>query len=461
VPELVRAEHDLPTLRVHVAGERGEQLRAVFEVVRGPGTAEMVTQVPTLQLGLPNQIRSAEDVSESGFVLDADTVEAISSHLWALAEPDVPAFWLELPPPRGYLQLLPWEKLISPVLGRPLLRLPNSTLRPTAPGPTLRVLIVAGRAAGTPDFDVADLVARVAGSWTRSMGHDVLMDVFVDAESFPGVRDRLTGTAWVTLHDPARAPVVDLDTPSLSAEDDRVRMNPWSEWVTGCLRGKATDVVHILCHGQLAGDRGALHLPASPAATGGERSARVIDAVQLNDAMSRLGAWSLLIGAVPRNTCRPGLRALADDVSQSRAGVVLLHDMTAEDPMRDLDPALDMVFGGEPCDHALPGITCWSHPAFVSFPEMQSPLCGDDGTSTLIAGATQEVLAGEDTPAWVAAGARALETLQSQWTPSDGSAPDAQSVAALQALSKLFEDHVKTFALPDEKSDGTTPEAAP
>ncbi len=446
---LIRTDYDLPTLRVQIAPGETAEIFAMFDVFLRPEQTMTVATVPTRALGLSDRIRSAEDVSESRFALAGDVVERISSALHNLAT-DVPAYWLELPAPRGYLQLVPWERLLSPALGVPLLRLPNIALRPTAPGPTLHVAVAAGLAVGMPPFDVAGLISAVARTWTRSVDRVVLMDVFVDAGSFPSVRDRTADLPWITVHDTAAMPTAVSD-----ADRDEEAGHPWVRWLSSALAGTATDVVHVLSHGHISGDRGALTLPASPSAEGGDRRARFIGPALLCDALAGLGAWSLLISAVPDNHCEPGLRDLADAVSQARAGAVVLHRMSEPDPVAELGPAIEMVYAGQPQFRPLSGITCWSHPSFVAAPA-DVKLCDTDGTSALITGATQEVLSHRDTPTWVAAGTRVLETLQAEWIPADGSVPDPHAVAALQTVSKLFDDHVRAHALPDTQNQPQT-----
>jgi hypothetical protein len=432
----VLREHDLPTLRVRLAGTDAGGLTAGFEVLRGRGRPRQVLELPTRSLGLADRIRSAGDVSESDFRLATRAARTIVEALNELeTDEHGPAFWLELPSPRGYLHLVPWERLLSPHLDRPLLRLPHFTLRPNAPGSTLRVVVVAGQCLGLAEFDSATLIAGVSDTWMRAVDRDVLVDVFVDAESYSDVRERLAGRAGVSVHDRRRPPA---GLPDLSGDDAVAR--PWLEWVSASLGGAAIDVIHLLGHGHLAGDRGALVLPAAPLHPTADR---FIGPVLLNDALSRLGAWSLLLSGVPGNHCWPGLRDLADAMSQTRSGVVLLHEMHADGQVDELYPALEMVFGGTPPHRPLPGITCWSHPSFVAFPPTRNQqLCDPDGTSSLITGATHEVLSQSDTPAWVAAGARALETLQAEWTPADGP-PDPQVATALQAVSRLFDEHVR------------------
>ena len=443
-------EYDLPTLRVRLGGEGRERLTAVFEAVRGRGPVQPITEVSTSLIGLSDRIRSAGDVAESRFVLPHGLVDALVSALHGLAAADVPAYWLDLPCPRGYLPLVPWERLLSPALGRPLLRLPISGLRPNAPGTTVRVLLVAGQAVGVPTFDAAPLVADLVDAWTESVEREVLLDVFVDTESYPQVRNRLAGRPAVTVHDPRLA----LDVRRLAAEgrseDDEAWAYPWLEWASAALDGKAADVIHFLGQGHISVDRGALALPASPSATGAERSGRFVGSAQLRRALSRLGAWSLVLSGVPGNHCQPGLRDLADATAQTRTGVVVLHQMQADAPVAELRSTLAMVFGGAPPPGALPGITCWTHPLFVAFPVEDVELCDRDGTSSLITGATQQALAHRDTPAWVAAGTRALENLQVEWTPTDGRPLDSYSVAALEQISKMFDEHVRAYGLPDE-----------
>jgi hypothetical protein len=442
MPELVRRDHDLPTLRVRLSGEGPDGPTAGLDVLRGWGEARPVTEISTRSLGLADHIRSARDVSESRFRLADTTIAMIVDALHDLdADADAPAYWLELPSPRGYLHLVPWERLLSPELGRPLLRLPNYTLRPKAPGSTLRVVLVAGRTLGFAEFDVAYLLDELTTAWTAAVDRDVIVDVFVDADSYREVRYRLRDQPGVTVHDRRRPPD---SLPDARGDDAMAR--PWLDWVGASLGGTATDVIHLVGHGHISGDRGALVLPAAPVDSTADR---FIGPVLVNEAMSRLGAWSLLLSGVPDNHCRPGLRDLADAASQARSGVVLLHEATAAEPAAELDPALRMVFGGLPPERSLPGITCWSHPSFVAFPASRSSswqLCDPDGTSSLITDAAHDALTWPDTPTWVAAGARALETLQAEWTPADGSRLDPQAEAALKAVSQLFDEHVRTHA---------------
>lgn len=114
----------------------------------------------------------------------------------------------------------------------------------------------------------------------------------------------------------------------------------------------------------------------------------------------------------------------------------------------DFDAALRRVFGdGPPLAHPLPTLSCWVHPQFVEYAreECDALLLTEKGHSTVIAPATRDVLAAQDTPAWVAAGTRYLEFQQADWLgPSvDAGTDEAAAVSALRSVSALLEAHVR------------------
>jgi hypothetical protein len=110
----------------------------------------------------------------------------------------------------------------------------------------------------------------------------------------------------------------------------------------------------------------------------------------------------------------------------------------------------------------LPAISSWSHPEFVRFPDLAvGGLCTEDGRSALLSSVTQEALAREQTPAWVAAGARALESLQAQWAPPGGPPPSQERRDALLTVSRIFEEHVRDHGGPEAGPSPGAPIPAP
>jgi hypothetical protein len=439
MPALVRSENDLPTLRVRLQGKEtkpGMEPVAKFQVLRGRGPVTWTESVPTQVLGLADWIRSARDVHESEFAIPSSVAAEACDALARLSRPADAAYWLELPPPRGYLHFLPWERLLSGLLDRPLLRLPNFTLRPNAPGPTLRVVLTVAQSKWP--VDVPATTAGLARQWLESTGRQVDLDVFVAPEERAAVRDRIGGIGHVTVH----------DLPQATALISGVSNNGWVTWVRTALAGRAADVVHIASHGTLIGDRGALALPALLMRGADIPMAGTLGSVDVCTSLGRAGAWGLIVTAPEGSHCPGALRDLVDTVAQARPGVVALHEMDVPDAADELRALLRMLIDGEPPNRSLPGVLCCSHPSFIAVAPDETPLCTPEGTSSLITEATQDVLAQSDTPAWVAAGARALEAMQARAIPTDGATPDPAAVAALKEVSAMFDEHVRTFAPP-------------
>src|SRR5215204_4058230 len=132
---MIRIEHGLPTLRILLARGAGPdglaEEHAVFEAVVGGDEPREIFRCDTGELGLPD--RAGAPVSERDFRLPgtlAGIVAAVVAEMDATgAGPS--ALWLEMPAPHGDLHLVPWERLLAPVVrDRPVLRLPYHTLRP-------------------------------------------------------------------------------------------------------------------------------------------------------------------------------------------------------------------------------------------------------------------------------------------------------------------------------------------
>src|SRR3954453_14300748 len=126
MPELIRAGHGLPTLRIVLdrtpgaGGRRGGP--AVLQAVVGGRDPEEIFRCATDELGLPDH---AGTVAKSDFRLPADPAAAVSTAVACMDQDGVGpgALWLELPVPHGDLHLVPWERLLGAVVAnRPVLR---------------------------------------------------------------------------------------------------------------------------------------------------------------------------------------------------------------------------------------------------------------------------------------------------------------------------------------------------
>lgn len=441
--ELVRSGYDLPTLRAQLDRTSREQAKVVVDFVWHDNAVPVMTIDPNA-LGVPDKIASARDLEEKRFKITPGLADAIARIVPPPA--DAPSLWLELPFPRGYLHLVPWERLLSPVLRRPLRRLPNFTLRPQASGNSLRVLLCASQPVAKSPFPAGELVVEAARCWTDTLEHRVAVHVFGDVTVADHARLALRGHSDVTVHDPYEAASFPLPrrTRGLEETADEVS-NPWLLWMESAAQGVAADVVHFVGHGYLSGDEGALALASSPVVNTDTRWARFIGVTQLSEFMCRVGAWSLALTGAPYNFSLAGLRDLADGTALVNPGVAFVHDADLDRELGELKAGLRMIYADDTPHASLPSLTSWSHPASVDYPEEPpSTLLDVDGASTLFSEATQQVLAREETPAWVAAGARAFETLQADWFPDALAPADPDAVAALERISAIFDQHVQT-----------------
>ncbi|SFN51595.1 hypothetical protein SAMN05216219_0937 [Mycetocola miduiensis] len=438
--DVVRSENDLPTLRVHMSSQGEAQSDqsipvAIFEAMRGKGDARRVGSVPTRSLGLPDWMKASDTLPEERLRIPSDLAASICEELSRIDDHD-PCFWLELPSPRGYLHLFPWERFLSPILGRPLIRLPYFKLRPEAPGTALHVVLAAGGA--VRETPLCDIVKTLAETWMHSTTWTVTIDVFVQADASADTHRLLSSVPGVTVHDPptgAPSPDYQVD-PSSAAGRSR-----WFTWIGEQLTGRSVDVVHLVSDGIFLAGRGALAVPSFEPTLPGKTRSDAISATEVCRALDRVGAFSFVATSCPGNPSPAAMRDLSDVVAQSRPGVVAFHEFDEDRRGTELVAAQKMLFDGEPPGEPLPGAICWSHPSFVRFPEPPQ-LSKADATTNLLSDLTYSVLASADTPAWVAAGARALEGLHARALGADGFHIDPEVEVALHAVAKSFNDTV-------------------
>jgi hypothetical protein len=447
--ELVRSEHDLPTVRVRLGRSAHNRSMAVFETVRGRGDPVEVDRCATEDLGLPSVIAGTRPLDDSGFRVPDGVMARLAGKVAELGDAPVPpreAVWLELPNPRGYLHLVPWERLLAP-LGRPLLRLPNHTVRPQAPAASLEIALCASAPMAKTAFDTAGALERLTRLWAGRAGHQVTVHLFTDVGAYETLAASTADLApAVVVHDPHEAERYEAPERTTRVGDATGITNPWLRWIRDALHGRALDVLHFVTHGYLSGDRGAIALASTPARNTDRLLSRFVGAAELSTLRAQAGAWAVVLTGPPHNYSGAGLRDLADAIALAHPGVTLVSELGLDPDAAQLAEVVELVFGaGAAVSRAVPGVTCWVHPRFVEYPrhERDALLLTEDGRSSLIKGATLECLAGDEIPAWVAAGTRYLETTQADWlpeTPELDTDPDA--VAALESVSSLFERHV-------------------
>jgi hypothetical protein len=430
----VRADHDLPSLRIAYRDGGREAVR--FWLVRGAGELQLVAECEASELG-PLDFRDGEAITDDQFSLPSDVLYQLSRQVRDLGRSPSPpdnALWLELVSPRGYLHLVPWERLLAP-LGRPLVRLPNYTVRPRAQFKSLEIALCASSSVMTGEFDPAATLARLARLWLTASGMPTTVHLFCDSRAHARLVELVGDLDGVLVADPRRWEAV--------AQPSATFTSVWLEWMCGEMADRAVDVVHVVGHGYLSGGRGAVAMSESPTCEQGQ-VAVFVGAAQLSQFVAGRGAWAFVVSGPSDNYSEAALREVADAMAVNSPGISIAHDLGLDPDVHELTRVVELVFAGKDAvTEPLPGICCWAHPKFVEYPEEN--LITSSGHSALVQEATQRVLGSTHTPASVAAGTRFLESLQAQWiVPEDGKI-DRDAVTALRRVSDLLERRAEQY----------------
>ena len=114
------------------------------------------------------------------------------------------------------------------------------------------------------------------------------------------------------------------------------------------LRNRPVDVMHFVCHGYLTRDRGAMRLAQSPAERTDRYLAGPVAAMELQTFLTQIGAWSTVFTAVVENYSDPGLRALGDDLAQSRPGPLMTIWGTVDPELTTTGDAYRFLYSPQP-----------------------------------------------------------------------------------------------------------------
>ncbi|MGJ6965832.1 hypothetical protein ACSDR0_28385 [Streptosporangium sp. G11] len=327
---------EAPTLRVRLEKRAAGEHRVILEVPhRDPGLRWSASW-PARLFGVPDETTPAGELPEDGFTVPGEVLRAIGEALGAGEGGGDLALRLDIRHPHGHLHLLPWERLLSESLARPVLRTPYLTPRPPAPGGGLRVVLCAGGPVFAPDL------ADIAEQW-HDVGHRVGVHVFTGRESAGRMRGLVARRPGIVVHDP---PVALAPRPG----------DPWLNWIGAVLAGGSADVVHLVGPGRLTGGRGELVFPGSPA---GDGVARTLDGTRLARFVGDVGAWFLAMTSPPSAGSPTGLVELADTVARTRPATVLVHDLGL-DRTGEFPGVLKMLFQGDAPGGPTPAVTCWA-----------------------------------------------------------------------------------------------------
>lgn len=432
VREQLQRQYDLKVLRLRLAGS-GPGTQIVFELSCGGSGQVTSLTVPIEAIGLPSDAdasaESSAQLAEERFHLPEPAAGAIRDAVRADAPGGAP-LWLRLSWPTGLLAAVPWERLLQPLLGVPVLRLPYHLISPRAPQQELDCVICVS-ASIRPSGPHADLLDRFIEHIPPDLAQYATFHLFADSTLFPEVAragKQYAGAYRIHIHPPPQ-------------DRHSRRGNPWLTWIRQALGDRSADVVHFLCDCYRLREQGALVLAGSPFDDARSGSAEPLFAADLVELLNATGAWSVAFTSLPDAVSAAAMRLLQDQLARLRPGPVLLHEMKHPDSRQALDAAYRFLYlEGQPPPNS-PAVSLYTHP----FPSMGGRT--DDASEHLLNAYTLAERLGDrltgrgDRPAWIAASQRVLEASAGSIDTAAGADPNSGKRRAREFVLKALADH--------------------
>jgi hypothetical protein len=261
--------------------------------------------------------------------------------------------WVHLVKPYGALRFVPWERVLGPALGVPILMLPDFIFpRPREAVASLDVALCASAPLGWEEHSVRQALLVTAQAILRGSQRRTRLQVFADAMLGPTLKAEWgseIANGSILLHEPQDAAEFVQDDPGSRLLDSAgVLRSPWLLWMRRALRERAVDVVHFCCHGHLSRGRGAMLFAQSPLDRSDTYLAGPVGALELQTFLTQVGAWSSAFESLPDNHSEPGLRGLADETAQARPGPMLMHNLRRDPAGMALADAYRFVYAPAP-----------------------------------------------------------------------------------------------------------------
>ena len=250
--------------------------------------------------------------------------------------------WLDLVRPYGFLGILPWERALSELLARPVLRLPDFPVRPYENAEVLEAAIVFDPPPSNALDSVIDQLKLIVGELlTGSPRAQTRIHIFpnaVCANALAIPSNKLDKRAHV--HAPS-------ESMSATAGDPGF-VSPWFDWICAALKGQSLDAVYFVCRTRATESAALLLLSRSPQAA----EAQTLTAAEIGDvgaALARLGAWAAMFSPPAGDIDGAAMAFVADTLAQSRPGSVLFHP-ASPDCAQDLRECFRFLFSPEPAN---------------------------------------------------------------------------------------------------------------
>jgi len=319
------------------------------------------------------------------------------------------ALWLYLVKPYGALGAVPWERDIQPLLGKPLLRLPDWLPEPERSTSTFDVALCATAPSEEGLSTATTMGPDVIGAIKAGVGPRLRLHVFADRESHGFLENaiRAMGVTACQVYEP-HDDVVQSSTFSFAGE------NAWLDWIRREMTGRTLDAVHFITHGYTLGRDGAILTTQSPTSSD-RRSTSFVQIGDLRTFLTQVGALHAVFSRPDDNWSDYALRRVVDELGSKRAGPVMLHDRRFGNGMFDLTDGYAFLSSVEKVPPpAAASVMLYAQPRQVS-----ETSYGDDrlqlGVGELASSeAVKRQFARDDTPGWLSSAQRYIEDSEAE-----------------------------------------------
>ncbi len=251
------------------------------------------------------------------------------------------ALWLRLVPPYGHLGAVPWEDVLTPATGRPVLRVPDRLPVAADPGGVWSMAVVLN--APSDACWAAPYVEAFVAAVRRSFTDRVKTHVFSDLTVYDELRARIPESPHTRLHDPrdavrayqdrSKRGVTQFRGPGGKARRSPTPL-PRADWIATGLDGEAVRALHLVAPACFDGSRPQLTVSPDPAQPVDPRGCTYVAGEEIRLLADSIGASTLSLGSPPDNPSDVSTRLLADALGLERAGPTFYSDLR-NDPAGD------------------------------------------------------------------------------------------------------------------------------
>jgi hypothetical protein len=340
-----KSDHDLIVLRITLTLVDGKP-QIVFDLTGYGKIGEQGRRnwrLALAEIGIPDKLNPESMQYPTTMTLPLQVQDGLKAGL-ALMNPaaNLP-LWLDLVRPYGFLGILPWEQVLSQLLERPVLRLPDFLERPRENSDVLEAAILFDPQPSTsPESAAGQLKVIVDEMLAGSPRAQTRIHVFSNAAC---------GKALATASFDKRI-VIHVPNENTAREtvpdkcDDLFGNSPWFHWIGAALKGRSLDAVHFVCRARATESVCGLLLCNSPFSHE-QQALTWIDIGDVGSALIRLGAWAAMFSPPSDDSKAAGMALVADTFAQSRPGSVLFH-AAAPDSAKDLRESFRFLFSPGP-----------------------------------------------------------------------------------------------------------------